>query len=518
MNRPSPGLLQHLPMLALLVTAALVATVVPATETHARGLEEKAWGKALARLKAATESGNAASIGEAAKALARDDSVRAAKALTTVAIASAGSGAHEAVAAAMSTFTEKRARRYVTDGARKHKDRRVRWLMVLALGRSDWEEAPEALAQVLEARDPGLASEAVRGLQKRRNAASVEMLIAFLEEFDAKHPPKLRPAGGDSVHDAVVTALRDLTGEDLEDGVDWRNWWTQHASSFNPQAPGKKTEKPGSGHKLVTRLRERRPDAFRSLEELQKDDILVVTGAFDQVQDVLDVLKLPHTVVPRADFSKTPLNPKQVIIFNCDQETGKLPPVDQARLREFVARGGYVFTSDWELQNVVAPSFDGELTMAGSTEEFKVGIAPAKGAERHPLLRDVFPADPFKAAAFRWQIDAVSFTVRPGKRATVLIHSDELEKRHGSGIVAAVFRYGPGAGRGGASRQRPRPTTGGGSRSGRSASERVPGSVLHVLSHFQKQRDESGDGFALQQMLLNFIVEKQAFRRRAAGR
>ena len=41
--------------------------------------------------------------------------------------------------------------------------------------------------------------------------------------------------------------------------------------------------------------------------------------------------------------------------------------------------------------------------------------------------------------------------------------------------------------------------------------------MLHVLSHFQKQRDESGDGFALQQMLLNFIVEKQAFRRRAGG-
>lgn len=39
------------------------------------------------------------------------------------------------------------------------------------------------------------------------------------------------------------------------------------------------------------------------------------------------------------------------------------------------------------------------------------------------------------------------------------------------------------------------------------------GVVLHVLSHFKLQEDDDGDGFALQQILLNLIVDKQDRRR-----
>ena len=42
------------------------------------------------------------------------------------------------------------------------------------------------------------------------------------------------------------------------------------------------------------------------------------------------------------------------------------------------------------------------------------------------------------------------------------------------------------------------------------------GSVLHVLGHFNKQKDPKGDGFALQQLLLNFVLEKQEARRTKA--
>jgi hypothetical protein len=83
-----------------------------------------------------------------------------------------------------------------------------------------------------------------------------------------------------------------------------------------------------------------------------------------------------------------------------------------------------------------------------------------------------------------------------------LIDSPDVKKKFESSAVAITFRWHKG---------KVVPSSGASPKKG----EPEPGAVLHVLGHFKHQRDkESGDRFALQQLLLNFILEKQRANRR----
>jgi hypothetical protein len=201
------------------------------------------------------------------------------------------------------------------------------------------------------------------------------------------------------------------------------------------------------------------------------------------------------------------------------------------KVRAFVERGGYVFSSDWALSNTLARAFPevlGTNSRTGPDETHT--IRPPAASAAHPLLRDLFELNPWAAAkrTFTWQVDGSSDLVRPNRKLVVLVDAVALRAKTGSGIVACTFAF---TAVGGGTvvpeevASRPlagRPLTGGGTRQRgrRNRRERSPriGRVLHVLSHFQHQKEESGDGFALQQLLLNFVVEKQeAIMAREAG-
>ena len=118
-------------------------------------------------------------------------------------------------------------------------------------------------------------------------------------------------------------------------------------------------------------------------------------------------------------------------------------------------------------------------------KDLNVKIEPSQENFDHPFLRDVFPKDPFKLQNYRWKIDSASSTLRfsPKSKVYPLVVSKELGQKYSNPTVAATFRHGR-------------------------------GSVLHVLSHFYQQQDASGDGFALQQILANFIIERQKWRKK----
>ena len=92
-------------------------------------------------------------------------------------------------------------------------------------------------------------------------------------------------------------------------------------------------------------------------------------------------------------------------------------------------------------------------------------------------------------------MDGRCHLMKLGRGATALIESPQLAKKTGNGIVAVTFQFSSGRVATGA---KPKMTI---------------GSVLHVLGHFEKQKDPKSDGFALQQILLNFVLEKQEARR-----
>lgn len=314
---------------------------------------------------------------------------------------------------------------------------------------------------------------------------------------------------------AADKALRELTKKSFASAKLWRQWWDKNKESF--EIPKKK--KAGEAGKfkantVTARILKRGEGSY--LESIKKGDIIVVEGQYDEVQAILDVLKLPYTKVTRADLGKMRLKKSQVLIFNCS--SGGLNGNAIKTIRAFVSAGGYVFTSDWELHNVLTRAFPKVLQLKKRIDDDLVDIAPYPPAASHPYLRDVFPRNPYKRTKFRWKIDAASdlhgFSAKSG--VIPLVYSSEMNAKHGTGVVALTFRF-----RGGVvvkpSRKKKRATTGG-TKYSQKAVEKLGGSVLHVLGHFNAQADPKGDGYALQQLLLNFIVEKQKFRAIARGK
>lgn len=235
-----------------------------------------------------------------------------------------------------------------------------------------------------------------------------------------------------------------------------------------------------AGVKIPTTLeRVKSRGDLKYLHGLQAEDILVVTGAYDAVENVLKFLAVPYRLTSKGRLDRMLLNPRMVIIFNCDRH--RLSNVAVKKLRRFVMRGGYIFSSDWELSNVLERAFPDAIRQSGRVGGRSVKIKPHPKYKNHPYLRDVFSTSYgiTEKTVLRWQVDGSSDYHRAlSKKVIPLVVSKEMRNYSDEGAIAFTYQAGK-------------------------------GSILHVLSHFKSQSDPNGDGFALQQMLANFIIEKQ---------
>lgn len=458
--------------------AAVAVLVVAGVAGQARA----GWREAAAAAEAALRARDGAALAAAIRELGAEQSVAAVKVLLQIAVAGRELGVHEALLQALGAQRGEAAT-YIREQVRAHRDWTVRYLLVEALERLPAEPpAHAALLEAIDDREPAVAGCAMAVAARLRLKDAIPRAIARLEEAER------RPQGRERLREAALRALAELTGERLPDAASWRDWWKAKGAEFDPRAVargGRDSE--GGSHTVIRRIAER--GEMEWIERLEQGDIYCVTGQFDSVQSVLAALGLPHTVIERGELAARigEIPPSAVIIFNChnhEEGIGTVAP----QIRTLVERGAYLFTSDWELTNVILKALPGYLGQGNSTNAHEFPIQLAPGAGSHPYMRDVFPDNPYEAAAMRWHIDEMSYCIKPLRPQVVpLVVCRELGARYGSELVACTFRHGRGA-------------------------------VLHVLSHFQKQRDASGDGYALQQMLLNFIVEKQKFRAAGAGR
>lgn len=378
----------------------------------------------------------------------------------------------------------------------------IRFLLVDVLGKCKDKGAEEALVRILEKeKDEMVAVLAARQLGRRGTATAVDELIPLLGklEKDQSRTRLVREVNG---------ALAQLTGQDLSVSQDWKNFWDAHRAEFVEKTPAVDD---GNSHtkdtNAIDRLKRERPGDARTMERLREDDVVVIKGKSDKVEEVLDALKLKHVEHERSEFDSVELDPeRQVLILNCASKE-YLSEAGIAKVREFVAKGGYLFSSDWELRNTLAKAFPEvvEFLKDAGKESLKVTIKADPQNANHPLLRDVFPLGTWTESQFTWTIDSHSHLVKPNPALQVLVESPQLGDALGSNIVAFCFGYTADGGQA-------RPMTGGGGSSSRRKQQKS-GVVLHVLSHFKNQKDASGDGFALQQLLLNFIVEKQEIRK-----
>lgn len=374
----------------------------------------------------------------------------------------------------------------------KEKKGDLRFLMLDALGGIPDPRAEERLVEALrEDKDEPVRVLAARLLGRRGTASAVDALIPLLAELeDDGHERLVREVNG---------ALQTLTGEDMSVAEDWKNYWTAHRDSYTkPEGEGD-TKTRGN---VLDRMAKQRPADLKTITRLRDDEVVVIKGN-DRCEDALRVLDIKFTLIDRKDFDKHPIDPdKQVLFFNCP---GKAELTEQGivKLREFVAKGGYVFCSDWELGKTLTKAFPDQiqfLKRSSNREPKEVTIEPYPQTINHPLMRDVFPLNSWTEQKFAWKLHQTSDLAKPNPALVPLVRCPEIAEE-GTDTVAFVLSFDRSG----------RPVTGRGGKDARRA-----GKVLFVSSHFKDQKDESGDGYALQQLLLNFIVEKQDQRKAAA--
>jgi hypothetical protein len=400
----------------------------------------------------------------------------------------------------------------LADAARSSAQAEVRYILVegLALQGSGSPVAAKAVMDALDDKEDVVQLIAARSLRHCATADAVDKLIAVLEksEKDAKEASFVRELNG---------ALAAITGENLSFALEWKGWWMSHKSGWQPKGAPQVEEPKSGGDTVMKRVAKERPSDARTIERMSDDDVICVEGSSDKVQDILKAIGIKHTRIKRDAFDSTKLDPKSILILNCD---GKGHPAfsdaQLTRIREFVEKGGYVFSSDWELEFTIAKAFPNSIAKGGessktSKDEYTVDIKPASNPNdsKHPFLRDVFPLTTWDAAALAWKMDGKSFLIKAlAPDVQVLIESAELKKRFPeNSAVAVTFRWANGKV---VKAKQP------GGKDGGSTSGGQGGCVLHVLSHFKHQKDkDSGDKFALQQLLLNFFVEKQAANKQA---
>jgi hypothetical protein len=224
---------------------------------------------------------------------------------------------------------------------------------------------------------------------------------------------------------------------------------------MSPKAGNDKRERAYKAAATITREQMRRdaPDRARVLDEVEKSDVVVVTGQYDRVQQVLEALEVEHTVIDPHELDRLRLRPEQLLIVNCP---GQISSHAVTRVRAFVEAGGSLFTTDWALKHVIEPAFPGVLAFNERPTADDVVRIEVKDPD-NIYLQGVMDGqdDP------QWWLEASSYPIRvlDAERVQVLITSKELGEKYGEEPVAVWFRWGH-------------------------------GEVFHMISHYYLQRTE----------------------------
>ena len=224
---------------------------------------------------------------------------------------------------------------------------------------------------------------------------------------------------------------------------------------MTPKAGNDKRERAYKAAATITREQMRRdaPERARVLDEVEKSDVVVVTGQYDRVQQVLEALEVEHTVIHPHELDRLTLRPEQLLIVNCP---GQISSHAITRIRAFVEAGGSLFTTDWALKHVVEPAFPGVLAFNERPTADDVVRIEVKDPD-NIYLQGVMDGqdDP------QWWLEAPSYPIRivDTERVQVLITSKELGEKYGEEPVAVWFRWGK-------------------------------GEVFHMISHYYLQRTE----------------------------
>ena len=194
---------------------------------------------------------------------------------------------------------------------------------------------------------------------------------------------------------------------------------------------------------------------------------VVVRGSADHMEQVLARAKVAFVAVSPDELPTLALNAKQVLMVNC---TGDMSPQARERVRRFVAAGGFLYTTDHAVHQLIEPIFPNTIAWTGGTTQEQIFPVRIRGTEADRGLLNSLGGN----AKEHWQTAGGGYPIKvlDPKRVTVLMDSSEVEKAFGSGVIAVRFPY-------------------------------EDGQVIHVTGHFYSQPGQqsaavasAGRGFA----------------------
>lgn len=264
------------------------------------------------------------------------------------------------------------------------------------------------------------------------------------------------------------------------------------------------------------------------LKGLRKEDLIVVGGLFDFVQEVLVAHRVEFTVITPAELEYVDLKDpwRKMFLLNChlidrhfpatepahprasdeeaqrkleqvldqaglkdDSSPGKAIRERFAEVRHFagsdytekglarlgaaIREGAWAMSTDWAVL-VWEKALPKTIRWTGhTTYEETIEVKPALAGRRDPLLEGVFPEP--KA---RWWLETESYLFAVEGRYKVLVDSTQLGARYGGNRNIVVL------------------------------AEAGKGRILHALPHAYLVKGNEKDLTAMQRLLVNFLVAK----------
>ena len=188
-----------------------------------------------------------------------------------------------------------------------------------------------------------------------------------------------------------------------------------------------------------TKMGKEKPEQLAALEKMSDKDVIVVQGQYDNIETMLGIFEIPHTLKTTSAFNRVKLRPEQLVFVNCPG-TG-INGTGVKKIHDFVKAGGYLITTDWAL-TIVERAFPGTIKHNGqTTSRFDMNVGIEYCCSHNHQGKNKKPKK-----AGKWKIHQASYPIEVIDTANVevLIRSPELGKHYGDDPVAVKFSYGKG--------------------------------------------------------------------------
>ena len=259
----------------------------------------------------------------------------------------------------------------------------------------------KSLKRILEKGSSDQQYLALVHLSEIRSKSAVKILIEFLNSSACEK---------EYFKKQTIQSIQALLGKRIGYTVESiTKWWEKHQNDNEDSIFIKPVN---TGEKTGTAIDQRTEAVKMGLKRIPKDKIIVVVSDclgcerigkkppkadhnFDHIERILEKMKIPHTVVKKSGFDKKSykIDDKLAVIFNCNfirqhcvaathvagsgragLRSVECESLDGSRhidwvnmlshkgvkkIEDFVAKGGYFFSEDWVLEEVLERAFKG---------------------------------------------------------------------------------------------------------------------------------------------------------------